>query len=112
MMFQPIDRPMPRPLPYTVERVVELLYQDISLRDRSVIAQLSESALTSLLYVEMAETIRKEFKIYTENTDLLDSCRKYIARKYTSLEDPVMVIIKELWEKTKKQNRLHLVVKK
>lgn len=109
MMFQPLNEPMPRPLPYTVEQVVELLYDDISLRDRVVIAQLSESELDSYLHGVMAKTIREEFGLFSGNTDLLASCCKYIGRKYQSYEDPVMVIIKELWEKAKKNNRLHLV---
>lgn len=72
-------------------------------------ASLSESDLDSLLYTIMAKPIRKEFGIYNGNNKLLDSCCKFIGRKYKSYEDPVMVIIKELWEKAKKTHLLHLV---
>ena len=109
MMFQPLDEPMPRPLPFTVEQVVEVLYEDISLRDKVVIANFSESELDSSLYTAMAKTIRKEFGLYSGNTELLNSCCRYIGRKYENHEDPVMVIIKELWKKTKKTHTLHLV---
>jgi hypothetical protein len=109
MMFQPLESPMPLQLPYTVEQVVELLYNDLSLRDKVVMANLSESDLDSMLYVTIAKPIRKEFGIYNGNTKLLDSCCRYIGRKYKSYEDPEMVIIKELWNKAKKTHLLHLV---
>lgn len=109
MMFQPLDKPMPRPRPYTVEQVVDALYEDISLRDKVVIANFSESELDSSLYTPMAKTIRKEFALYSGNTALLNSCCKYIGGKYENHEDPVMVIIKELWEKAKEKHLLHLV---
>lgn len=109
MMFQPLDTPMPRQLPNTVGQVVEMLYDDLSLRDKVVIANLSESDLDVSLYVAMAKTIRKEFVIYNGNTELLNSCCNYIGRKYESHEDPVMVIIKELWQKAKETHLLHLV---
>jgi len=111
MMFQPLDSPMPRQLPNTVEQVVNLLYHDLSLRDKVVVANLSESDLDSSLYAAVAKTIRKEFGIYKGNTDLLESCCRYIGMKYESHEDPVMVIIKELWKKAKQTHLLHLVDK-
>ena len=109
MMFQPLESPMPRQLPYTVEQVVELLYDDLSFRDKVVIANLSEVDLDLSLYGAIAKTIRKEFGIYSGNTELLDSCCRYICRKYQSHEDPAMVIIKELWKKARKTHLLHLV---
>ena len=108
MMFQPLESPMPRQVPYTVEQVVELLYDDLTLRDRVVMANLSEGELDALLYANIAKPIRKEFGIYNGNTKLLDSCCRFIARKYASYEDPVMVIIKELWKKAQKKHLLHL----
>ena len=109
MMFQPLDEPLSRPRPHTVEQVVELLYQDISLRDKVVMANLSESDLNSSIYSAMAKTIRTEFRLYSGNTDLLNSCCRYIGREYENYEDPVMVIMKELWGKAKKTHKLHLV---
>jgi len=109
MMFQPLESPMPRQLPCTVEQVVELLFDDLSLRDKVVMAKLTEYDLDSVLYAIVAKPIRKEFGIYNGNTELLESCCRYIGKKYKSYEDPVMVIIKELWKKSKKTHLLHLV---
>jgi hypothetical protein len=100
---------MPRQLPHTVEQVVELLFDDLSLRDKVIMANLTEYDLDSILYATIAKSIRKEFGIYNGNTELLESCCGYIGKKYKSYEEPVMVIIKELWKKSKKTHLLHLV---
>jgi len=109
MMFQPLDVPMPRQQPHTVDQAVKLLYDDLSLRDKVVVANLSESDLDLSICAAVAKTIRKEFGIYNGNVDLLNSCCRYIGRKYESHEDPVMIIIKELWKKAKKSHLLHVV---
>lgn len=109
MMFQPLDGTIPRQLPYSVEQVVAVLYEDISLRDRVVIANLSENELDPSLYYAMAKTIREEFRLFNGNTELLTSCCSYIGKKYENHEDPVMVIIKELWKKAQKTHRLQLI---
>lgn len=108
-MFQPLNEPMQHPLPYTVEQAVETLYEDISFRDRVLIANLSEIELESSLYRAVAKTLRKEFKLYSGNTKLLDSCCRYIGWKYQDQDEPAMILIKELWEKVKKNHVLRLV---
>lgn len=109
MMFQPLTDFNPLRLPDTVEQVVELLSQDLSLRDKVVMAQLTERELDSEIYLAMAKTIRREFGLYRGNPDLLNSCRSYLGRDYDSFEDPAMVIVKELWKKIKRTHNLHLI---
>jgi hypothetical protein len=111
MMFQPLNDFNTLSLPSSVDQVVELLYHDISLRDKAIMAQLSEHELDSSVYLAMAKTIRMEFGLYNGNTDLLSSCSSYLGLKYDAYEDPAMVIIKELWKKIKKTHSLHLVEK-
>ena len=110
-MFQPLNEFNFLPLPSTVDQVVELIYHDISLRDKVIMAQLSENELDSSVYLAMAKTIRREFGLYSGNTNLLSSCSSYLGRKYDAYEDPAMVIIKELWKRTKTKHSLHLVKK-
>ncbi len=111
MMFQPMNDFNPHSRPSTVDQVVELLYCDISLRDKAIMAQLSEQELDSIVYLSMAKSIRKEFGLYSDNKDLLNSCSSYLGSKYDAYEDPAMVIVKELWLKVKKKHNLHLVTK-
>ncbi|TKB27328.1 hypothetical protein FCL47_04080 [Desulfopila sp. IMCC35006] len=109
MMFQPLNEFHPISSPSTVNEVVELLYDDISLRDKVTMAHLTEYELDASVYLVLAKTIRKEFGLYNGNTELLHSCSSYQGREYDVYEDPAMVIIKELWKKVKKTHNLHLV---
>ncbi len=109
MMFQPLDSQRPATLPRTVEEVVGLLYEDLMLRDRVVMSNLSETELASSVYLALAKSIRKEFGLYNGNEHLIASCRSYLGREYDSYEDPAMVIIKELWKKIRRSHHLRLV---
>lgn len=112
MMFQPISNQTMLSHPTSVDAVVDLLFDDISLRDRVVMANLSEQEFDSTVYLSMAKIIRKEFGLYSGNDELLKSCFSYLGTEYDSFEDPAMVIIKELWRKVKRGHSLRLVDKK
>lgn len=108
-MFQPLDKADSAAVAETVEEVVEILYKDLSLRDRVVMAKLSEKELDSDVYLVMAKIIRKEFGLYNQNVTLINSCQNYLGTEYDSYEDPAMVIIKELWKKVRRVHHLRLV---
>lgn len=110
MMFQPMTEINPINLPRSVEEVVQILYVDLSLRDKVTMASLSEGELNSSVYLALAKTIRKEFGLYTGNEELIASCLSYLGKEYDAYEDPAMVIIKELWKKIKKKHHLRLVI--
>lgn len=112
MMFQPITDNPSVYLPSTVDEVVELLFEDISLRDKVVMAQMSESELEASVYLVLAKIIRKEFGLYSGNKRLLRSCRSYLGGKYDNFEDPAMIIVKELWSRVKKGHNIRLVPRK
>lgn len=112
MMFQPVNNYTMLSQPTTVEAVVDLLFEDISLRDRVVMAGLSEQEFDSRIYLSMAKVIRKEFGLYSGNDELLNSCYEHLGKDYDSFEDPAMVIIKELWKRVKRGHSLRLVAKK
>lgn len=109
-MFQPMTEVNLINLPRSVEEVVELLYVDISLRDKAIMAGLSEDELDTSIYLALAKTIRKEFGLYTGNEELIASCLSYLGKEYDAFEDPAMVIIKELWKKIKRNHHLRLVL--
>lgn len=109
MMFQPLNEFISTPRATTVVDLVDLLYNDLSLRDKVVMAHISEEELSSTVYLAMAKIIRKEFGLYDGNTHLLESCCSYLGKKYDRYEDPAMVIVKELWTKVKRSHNLRLI---
>lgn len=108
-MFQPMETAASPTVMETVEEVVDLLYKDLSLRDRVTLSNLAEHELDSGVYLVMAKIIRKEFGLYNGNLNLLNSCQKYLGTDYDAYEDPAMIIIKELWKKVQRMHRLRLV---
>jgi hypothetical protein len=110
MMFQPLSDFNSISLPGSVDEVVNLLSDDLSLRDKVLMAHLSEDKLDTSVYLAMAKSIRREFGLYNGNTELLDSCCSYLGREYDTYEDPAMVIMKELWKKLRKTHNLRLIV--
>ena len=111
MMFQPLDTHQPQQPPRTVDEAVEILYQDLPVRDRLILAHLTESEFDSSVYLVLAKSIRREFGLYNGNDHLLESCQPYLGREYDSFEDPAMVIIKELWKRIRDKYHLRLVQK-
>lgn len=109
MMFQPLDIAGPSTPPRSVEEAVNVLYQDLLLRDRVVMSHLSEEELDSTIYLPIAKSLRKEFGLYSGNKELITSCRNYMGREYDSYEDPVMIIVKELWKKVRQSHNLRLI---
>ncbi len=109
MMFQPLDTEQPNELPRTVEEAVTILFEDLLLKDRVIMANLSEKQLDSTVYLALAKSIRKEFGLYEGNDHLITSCQLYLGREYDSFEDPAMVIIKELWKRIRAKHHLRLV---
>jgi len=108
-MFQPVNPEInPFDLPADVEAVVNLLLLDLSLRDKVIMAHLSESELCTV-YAGMAETIREEFHLNGVNLKLLASCRRHMREMRYPLMDPAMVIVRKLWEKVRRTYRLRVI---
>lgn len=108
-MFQPLDTLQPKQLPRTVEEVVNVLLNDLPLRDRVVLSSLNEEQLDTSVYLALAKSIREEFGLYNGNASLIASCQSYLGSEYDSYEDPAMVIIKELWRKIKGNHQLRVI---
>lgn len=108
-MFQPIDYLEPKQLPRSVDEVVDILFEDLQLRDRVTMAKMSEHELDSAVYLTMAKSIREEFGLYNGNDHLISSCHSYLGKDYDDYEDPAMIIIKELWKRIRENHHLRLV---
>lgn len=59
--------------PKTVEEAVDLLIKDLSLKDRTTIANMAEIEL-STLYLNLGKYIQNEFGIWSGNRELIQSC--------------------------------------
>ncbi len=109
MLFQPLNELNLINQPHTVDEVVDILFDDLSLRDRVILASLSENELETTVYLALAKTIRKEFGLYYCDQGLLASCFSYLGNSYDKFEDPAMVITKELLKKIRKKHKLRIV---
>ena len=56
------------PLPKTVDEAVKRLISDMSLKDRTIVANMAEIEL-SLLHANLGECIRNEFGLWSGNND-------------------------------------------
>jgi len=94
--------------PRTVEEAVERLRTELTLKDKSTIANMAETEL-STLYLNLGEYIRNEFVLWSGNVDLMTSCCFISKRDKVQQEEASSIIIKELWKRLKETHRLRIV---
>ena len=109
MMFQPIDKELaPLEPPHSMGEVVELILNDLSLRDKVVMANLSQSELRAV-YPELAQAIQNEFGLPGRNRQLTASIRRLSRQNGHIGEEPAMTILREIWKRVKKTHMLRVV---
>jgi hypothetical protein len=113
------DRPEPSPdvlttdspesidLPKTVDEAVNILINELSLKDKNTIANMDETDLVDL-HFSLGIGIRNKF-LYPRNEKLLEFCRQAAMDKYMHRDQASTVIIKKLWEKLKESHKLRVV---
>jgi len=109
MGFSP-DRPppMPTPWPATVNEAVRRLIDEMALKDRVTLANMTFSELNGLP-ASIKYYIRKEFGLWGDNTRLIESCKFVEKNSNIDPDRAVQVIIEELWENLRKTHRLRLM---
>jgi hypothetical protein len=95
-------------LPKTVNEAIERLIDEISLKDRTLIGNLTKDEL-SLLHTNLGEYIRNEFDLGSGNEDLMTSCRTIAKRDKIREGTASAIIIEELWEKLRQTHKLRVV---
>jgi hypothetical protein len=94
--------------PKTVQEAVDRLSNELSLKDKTVVANMAEIEL-SVLHTTLGEYIRNEFGIWSGNKHLITSCC-FIAKRDTIHEDEASsIIIRELWKRLKESHKLRVV---
>ncbi len=84
-------------LPRTVDEVADLLISDLPPREMTTLAIMSENDFVNL-YESVAQYVLDEFKVWTGNVDLLDSCVDQMTTTPQTTE-PAMVILRRVWQK-------------
>ena len=95
-------------LPKTVDEAVGLLIPRITLKDRVTIANMSEEELSGL-DISLGNYIRKQFRLWSENKELLDTCRFFSDKTELPADDAASIIIHALWEKLRQTHKLRII---
>ncbi len=93
--------------PGNIDEAVDKLLSELSFKDKTKIANMSEVDLINL-NISYGIYIRNEFRLWG-NELLLASCGAYAGVNEISPEQASYVIIKELWEKLQNSNVLKVV---
>jgi hypothetical protein len=97
------DRP-----PASLDEAVEILLERLPLKDKVRIANLTAEGLDGLR-PSLGMYIRNRFKLWIGNPELLQSCRGVTGNDHLNVDDAVMVIIRELWQRLRDSHRLRAV---
>ena len=94
--------------PKTVDESVKRLTSELSLKDKTTIANMAEVEL-SVLHNSIGEYIRNAFGLWAGNNDLMTSCRFFAKRDNLSEDEASSIIIRELWKKLRGTHKMRIV---
>jgi hypothetical protein len=94
--------------PTTVDQAVERLVSEMSLKDKTTIANMAEVEL-SVLHTTTGEYIRNEFGLWSGNKDLMTSCCFFAKKHKVTADDALSIIIRELWKRLRESHKLRVV---
>ena len=83
-------------LPRSIDQAVDRLTSELSLTEKSMIANMSEEELIDLQFT-LGEYVRKEFRL-DENDDLMESCRVISKVDNINIGHAAFTIILKLWK--------------
>ncbi|MBL7179839.1 MAG: putative molybdenum carrier protein [Desulfobacterales bacterium] len=94
--------------PRTVDQAVEKLLAKLSLREKTMIANIPEDNLQNL-YHSLEEYIKNEFRLWLANDELMESCRSMSGKHDLNEYNAALTIIRALWNRLQKTNVLRIV---
>lgn len=94
--------------PSTVEAAVEKLLAKLSLREKTMIANIPKKNLNDLYHALEAD-IQSEFSLWLANDELLEACRVVSGKKDLNEDDAALVIIQTLWNRLQQTNVLRII---
>jgi hypothetical protein len=98
----------PSILPKTVDEAVDRLIDEISLKDKTTIGNMTKDELVNL-HNSLGEHIRNEFGLLSGNDDLMSSCCAIAKRDKIHEDTASTIIIEELWERLRETHKLRVV---
>ena len=93
--------------PKNIDEVLELLLPVLTRSEKTKIANMDESQLASLL-PSLGLFIRSEYRLWG-NDPLIADCKKFAEKNGLATDEPVMVIIRALWENLQSAGLLKVV---
>ena len=102
------EQPGRKSAPQTVAEAVDQLVSELSLKDRTKIANMQEDDLISLQF-SLGRYIREKFDLWAGNTNLMESCRFAAGEVDLHADNASSVILTELWKKLRETNLLRVV---
>ena len=94
MMYDKSNMPS---LPQTVDEVADLLIADLPPKEMATLSHMSEKDFLRL-YNSVAQYVLDEFRVWTGNDDLLESCLEKVSGS-DDTTDPAMIILRRVWQK-------------
>jgi hypothetical protein len=104
-MVQQLDQSI---LPKTVDEAAVDIISEMDLRDRSMLANLSEDDLMPL-QLKLGLYIEQQMEVWSVNESLKESCIQVCKEEGLDESNPSAVIFKRVWERLKGTHRLRLV---
>jgi hypothetical protein len=95
-------------LPRSISEAVSRLLTDMSLKDRTTLANMAEDELANLNYT-LGSYIRNAFGIWSGNEHLLEACRTASGDPALPRKEAATVIIGELWKELRRTHKLRVV---
>jgi hypothetical protein len=94
--------------PRNVAEAVELLSNHLPLKDKTTIANMSQTELP-VIQARLAGYILNNFGLQSGNQELMKSCRSESKETFQHKDDAVTVIISALWQELQKTHKLRVV---
>ena len=94
--------------PITVDQSVKRLISELSLKDKTTIANMAEVELSDL-HLTIGDYILNEFGLWSGNDDLLNSCCFVAKKDKVGEEEASSIIIRELWKRLRETHKLRIV---
>ena len=94
-------------LPITIEDAVDILLSDLPLLDRTRLSAMSSDELDLVNHL-VGRQIARDFRLWSGNDILLSACLTACAQSGEPA-DPVMVIIRAMWQRLQETHVLRIV---